>query len=287
MKMRVMFYMLMFLVMTPMVGIGQNLMGSPFDTLFMPNRAPLFISYGLIQRSFRPAEIQLTDPGQQFRQVRSHSIGGMFNLEFVLNDAPNFDRLTTLEADFGLSSYSFRADVHVNKEDFGLDEDINQQIYALTSSTEAAIKVNRYKKIGKKSYLRVGIGFNVQSIPFQNQSISSRALILQDGERRSVQLLSRGDPQRGVFGPFRRDVPHRLGFVASTGISWQNDRYNLMRIDLRFSSTNSGDIVDEFNSDFGLSSRVLINKSYLGLNLSYMFCANHRVAKESVVLPKK
>lgn len=254
------------------------------DTIFRTDRAPLFMKFGLIQKSYRPADIQLEDVNQDFRTMRSHSIGFLSSMEFGLNRVPNFDRLATLETTFGFSSYSFRATGTVDAEDFGLDADAKVIVQRYIPATEFAVKLNQYRRLGKKSFIIAGMGVNIQSIPFHNRFIRGVARVSRDGRINTETVLSNrvDDPFFG-FTP-RGDAPVTMGFLATAGIGWTSQTYNVFRLEFRYSSTKTGDVVDAFQSDFGLASDVFIDKSYIGLDISYTFCVNHRLAKKSMLL---
>jgi hypothetical protein len=266
-------FLIFLLVLVNASLIAQDL--EKVKTTFLPDRAPLFMKWSIVQKSFTKAQMEFDLDGADFNVKRSHSIGAGVGLEFAFNNPPDYNGMWTLSTNFLITSYSLNFSGIFNAEDFGLDEDAHTTGKFYAPALEGSFMLRNYRQLENGLILVLGAGINVQNIELRNSSIRAFSRVAQNGAVTTTEVLNN---DRHFFN-FER-TRHNLNFTWSAGISKRLGNGQLIQFDLRFCTLNKDGIDENLDSSLGGSAKLTALKSFTALEISYLYSVNQKRRKK-------
>ncbi len=240
-----------------------------------PKRAPVFGKLILAQRIISAPEFKLSKEDIDIKTYASHSFGLGFGVDYVLNPpGPNQNPVWQLNSAFYVFSAPLKYDATLPAERHGFDRDISFSFLRRTSGIEATIGLSRSHTISEFWRLKLGIGLNLQDIFIRDNLLRATAIVVIDSNVTSTTIFSGNNGFR--FNP-RSEQDLHFNTVVTLGLSRSLTYSRQLNLDLRFCRSKQR-IIEPLAFNFGEPGEIHYNKSFLALDISYVFSLNRSIS---------
>lgn len=238
-------------------------------------RHPVFARLALSQRILAPLELNANKQEISFESSYSHSIGIGTGIDFQLSEP------STKKASWQLNTciYFFSAPIRYNAtqpaEIFGLDRDIEWSFERYISGLEGAIGFSRIHHLKKNWFMKLGAGVNLQDIFLFPNVLQANTIVYSDGEATNTTVVDNSSIGFGSTARTEQDI--RFNGVFTIGFMAKLEQGNFFAFDFRACSPKQ-QVVEQFNLTFGSPGELVYRKGFVGLDISYIFPMNHKLA---------